>query len=84
MTLIDNIQSAIDSRALPFPIHATQGAGRFITLSVHIRAKDGRESAESVSFPTPVDAVLLDGLDRAVSRMVTMGNSAQHMGMEVF
>ena len=79
-----NIQNAINSRALPFPVHASQGAGSFITLTVRIRARDGRESAEHASFPTPVDPVLLDGLNSALSKMITKGNLAQHIGHEVF
>lgn len=78
------IQTSITSRALPFPVHTTQGAGEFITLSVHIRDPQGRESAESASFPTPTDLVLLDGLNAALSKMITKGNAAQHMGLEVF
>jgi len=83
MNITDAINESIVSRALPFPIHASIGAGNFITLSVRVRCS-GRESAESVSFPTPLDAVLLDGLNSAMDHMITRGNLAQHMGMEVF
>lgn len=83
MNLIDAVTESITARALPFPVHASMGAGEFITLTVRVRCA-GRESAESVSFPTPIDPVLLDGLNSAMDRMITKGNLAQHMGMEVF
>jgi len=82
MTIADAIQESINDRALPFPVTASQGAGEFITMTIRVRVS-GRESAESVSFPMPRDPVLLDGMNKALDVMVTKGNLAQHMGMEV-
>jgi len=83
MTIADAIQESINARFLPFPVIASQGFGEFITLTIRVRL-NGRESAESVSFPTPADPVLLDGMNGPLDRMITKGNLAQHMGMEVF
>jgi hypothetical protein len=83
-TITADIQTTINGRALPFPIHAAKGSGEFITLSIHVRDNRGNESAESASFPVPSDPVLLNGLNAPLERMITRGNLAQHMGMEVF
>jgi hypothetical protein len=83
-TIVTAIQNSIEARGLPFLIHASEGAGAFVTLTVRVRTRDGRESAEHVSFSFPSDPVLLDGMEPALSKMITRANLAQHMGLEVF
>ena len=83
--MIIAIQEFIDARCLPFPAWASEGSGAFFTLTIRVRnPRDGRESAEHVSFPAPKDPVLLDGLGRALNKMITRGNMAEHIGLEVF
>jgi len=79
------IQTSIDHRELPWPIHASAGAGEFITLEVRVRnPRTGRESAESTSFPRPLDLVRMDGLQVSIDKMITKANQATHIGLEVF
>jgi len=83
-TIAANIQSSINDRGLPFPMRVTAGSGNFITITIRVRASDGRESAEHTSFPAPRDPVIMGGAQEAISKMVTRANMAQHIGMEVF
>jgi hypothetical protein len=76
------VQSSINNRCLPFPIRAAVIRG-FIALTVTIKDQDGITLDQRVIIPVPSDLVIMTGLDGAIYKAVTKGNSAQHMGLEV-
>lgn len=79
--LVKNIQNVIDGRDLPFPI-TTKIIGGKVVLSITINAH-GIVQDQGCIFHIPTDLVLLGGLNEALSKVITKGNSARHLGFEV-
>ena len=82
MTMTENIQRAIDGRELPFPIRVAV-TGATSTLTVTSRDHSGRTYNSTTLFPTPTDAVILDGFTAALDSALAQAYQSTHMGLEV-
>jgi hypothetical protein len=81
MTAPANVQAAINSRELPFPVRATEGEG-LIKLTIQLKLAD-QKLAVSECFRVPADLVILPGFSAAMTKITAKAYQARHMGIEV-